>query len=110
MGQLNIVYQFDIEQDLVYKAKGFIQLLDRMKECDRDLVQVVRDAMKDMQGKIADKTNKVIDQYQRQNEWQNEMYQYSMKTAALRYTNMINDMRGQNITLYYDVIVREIKG
>ncbi|KQB94591.1 MULTISPECIES: hypothetical protein [Geobacillus] len=110
MRQLNMLYHFDVEQDLMDKAMRFIQLLHRMQECDRDLVQVVRDAMKDMQGKIADKTNEAIEQYQKRNEWQCEMYQNSMKTAALRYTNMINDMRGQNITLYYDVIVREMKG
>ncbi|WP_027409948.1 hypothetical protein [Anoxybacteroides tepidamans] len=106
MGQLNMFYHFDIEQDLMYKATGFVQLLNRMSEWDGELVQLVHHEMQYGRGQIVDRTNEAIEQYQKMNQSHHELHKNFMNTAALRYTNMINDMRGQYITLYYDVIVR----
>jgi hypothetical protein len=110
MGQLNMLYNFDVEQDFMYKANTFIQQLNRMSELDAELVHLIHHEMKYGRGQIIDKTNEAIEQYQKTNQSYNDMYKNSMNTAALRYTNMINDMRGQNITLYYDVIIPEKKG
>ena len=109
MGQLNIFYHFDVEKDFMYKANTFIQQLNRMSELDAELVHLIHHEMKYDKGQIIDKTNEAIEQYQKRNLLSNDLYKNSMNTVAWRYTNMINDMRGQNITLYYDVIIREKK-
>jgi hypothetical protein len=109
MGQLNMLYNFGLEQDFMYKADTFIQQLDRMSELDLELVYFIRDEMMYGSGQIIDKTNEAIKQYQEKNLSNNYMFRDDMKTAASLYTDMINEMRGQNITLYYDVIIREKK-
>uniref|UniRef100_A0A7U3YD06 Uncharacterized protein n=1 Tax=Geobacillus sp. (strain Y4.1MC1) TaxID=581103 RepID=A0A7U3YD06_GEOS0 len=109
MGQLNMFYHFDVEQDFMYKANTFIQQLNRMSELDAELVHLIHQEMKYGRGQIIDKTNEAVEQYQKRNLLSNDLYKNSMNTAAQRYTNMINDMRGQHITLYYDVIIREKK-
>lgn len=109
MGQLNMFYHFDVEQDFMYKASMFIQQLNRMSELDAELVHLIHHEMKDDRGQIINKTNEAIEQYQKNNQSHSDMYKNSMHTAAWRYTYMINDMREQNITLYYDVVTREKK-
>jgi hypothetical protein len=109
MGQLNMLYNFGLEQDFMYKADTFIQQLDRMSELDLELVYFIRDEMMYGSGQIIDKTNEAIKQYQEKNLSNNYMFRDDMKTAASLYTDMINEMRGQNITLYYDVIIQEKK-
>jgi Tol biopolymer transport system component len=109
MGQLNIFYHFDVEQDFMYKANTFIQQLNRMSELDAELVHFIHQELNDSSGQIIEKTNEAMEQYQKRNLLSNDLYKNSMNTAARHYTNMINDMRGQHITLYYDVIIREKK-
>jgi hypothetical protein len=107
MGQLNMLHNFGVEQDFMYKADTFIQQLERMSELDLELVYFIRDEMIYGRGQIIDKTNEAIEQYQEKNLSNNYLYRDHMKTTASLYTDMINEMRGQNITLYYDIIIRE---
>ncbi|WP_017435735.1 hypothetical protein [Saccharococcus caldoxylosilyticus] len=109
MGQLNMLYNFGLEQDFMYKADTFIQQLNRMSELDEELVHLIHHEMKYGSGQIIDKTNEAIKQYQENNLSINYTFRDDMRYVASLYTDMINEMRGQNITLYYDVIIREKK-
>jgi hypothetical protein len=60
MGQLNMLYHFDVEQDFMYKANTFIQQLNRMSELDAELVHLIHHEMKYGRGQIIDKTNEAI--------------------------------------------------
>jgi hypothetical protein len=109
MGQLNMLYHFGPEQDFTYKADTFIQQLERMSDLDLELLYFVRDQLKDSYGQIIDKTNEAIKQYQENNLSINYTFRDDMRYVASLYTDMINEMRAQDITLYYDVIIREQK-
>jgi hypothetical protein len=109
MGQLNMLYNFGPEQDFTYKADTFIQQLERMSDLDLELLYFVRDQLKDSYGQIIDKTNEAIKQYQENNLSINYTFRDDMRYVASLYTDMINEMRAQDITLYYDVIIREQK-
>ncbi|MED4905420.1 DUF6792 domain-containing protein [Parageobacillus thermoglucosidasius] len=95
------IYHLTAEEDLLYAVSGVRGFAE--------LVHLIHQEMKCGRGQIIDKTNEAVEQYQKRNLLSNDLYKNSMNTAAQRYTNMINDMRGQHITLYYDVIIREKK-
>ncbi|WP_338205252.1 DUF6792 domain-containing protein [Parageobacillus thermoglucosidasius] len=95
------IYHLTAEEDLLYAVSGVRGFAE--------LVHLIHQEMKCGRGQIIDETNEAVEQYQKRNLLSNDLYKNSMNTAAQRYTNMINDMRGQHITLYYDVIIREKK-
>lgn len=65
--------------------------------------------MRNSGGKIVDKIGEAMEQYQKTNQSHSDIYKNSMNSAARKYTNLINEMRGQHITLYYDIVIREQK-
>lgn len=102
MDQRKMTYYFQSNQDLTYKANDFINKVEAMNELGAELVHFIQNETNGNSGKIIEQINKTIEKHQQFSEQLTISYKETMRNAAIHYSDHINDMNTQNITLYYE--------
>src|SRR5690625_5268257 len=97
-------FNFDVEQDLTGKADKFIAYLEDLTELTLELEDYIKNDLKENKGeKIEQISDKISDQSEL-NRLYYDTTHASMKNAAIKYTDYVNDLEFQKLTLYYDVM------
>jgi hypothetical protein len=102
MGQIYKMYEFETDLDLRYKAVEFKNLLDQMAILGVGMTMLIKDELKDSSGKLIEEINHTILENQKKNEAMISEQLSAMDTMALQYSNYINDMNKQYITISYE--------
>lgn len=103
-GQQNLIYNFDSFVDLTDKANSIIAKLDKLESTAMIFNKIVKNELQTNKGKFINNAVKELD---RQTENQINFYNDSkitMRKMATYYTEIVNDMNSQRMTLYYDII------
>src|SRR5690625_5167947 len=100
-----IWFNFDVEQDLTGKADKFIAYLEDLSELTLELEDYINNELQESKGEIIEQISEEIREQSEINRLYYEASDASMKNAAIRYTDYVNDLEFQKLTLYYEVIV-----
>ncbi|MDY0406829.1 hypothetical protein P5G51_017015 [Virgibacillus sp. 179-BFC.A HS] len=103
-GQQKLWHQFEANVDLTYKGDGFVDCFTELEELARKLYQLVEDETENSEGEIIERIDKVIMEQTEFNQIYCHASKTSMKGIAERYTDLVNDMNTQEITLFYNII------
>jgi exonuclease VII large subunit len=106
-GQQTLLYHFDTEVDLTYKADAFTSRLEKLDNMAMNLNQVVKNEFQNSEGKIIKEAIKAMEKQTEENRQYYNASSTTMKNMAARYTDIVNDMNRQKLTLYYDIIEME---
>lgn len=101
---LKTLYHFEKEQDLSYKSNAFVRNLEDLERLAVKLNALVSDETSSSKGKIIKKINQTIEEDMRNCQLYYNASRNSMKNSAKEYTELVNDMRAQHMTLHYEVI------
>lgn len=103
-GSQTIYYQFSNEKNLLDKADPFISKLRRMNGLSTSLYQVVKHELKTSDGKVIEEIYNRIEKHTRSSQLFYEPLDTSMTNMANNYNQLVNDIRFQYVTVYYDII------
>lgn len=106
-GQQTLIYNFETEVDLIYKADAFTSRLEKLDNIAMRLNQIVKDEFQNREGKIIKEAIKAMEKQTEENRLYYNATNATMKNMAVRYTDIVNDMNRQKLTLYYDIIEME---
>ncbi|WP_026679022.1 hypothetical protein [Fictibacillus gelatini] len=109
MEQRNIVHKFEDELDLRYKANRFIKQLNVMEALSMELAKFIQKETDNSEGSIIEAINQEVEYRSMYIKGYSDFYEKGMKEKAQTYTNHINDMNQQELTLYYDEVKTTIK-
>src|SRR5699024_9876911 len=99
-----IHYQFESFKDLTKKANPFIRYLEQLEESSRKLHLLTENELSSNEGLIIDKAEEKIRERTEYQQLYYETCKSSMKNMAAKYTDIVDDMNFQKITLHYDII------
>src|SRR5690625_675876 len=97
-------FNFDVEQDLTGKADKFIAYLEDLTELTLELEDYIKNELQESKGEIIEERNDRIRGKSEINGFYYGASNASMKNAVIKYTDYVNDLEFQKLTLYYDVI------
>src|SRR5699024_1326559 len=103
-GTEKIHYQFESFKDLTKKANPFIRYLEQLEESSRKLHLLTENELSSNEGLIIDKAEEKIRERTEYQQLYYETCKSSMKNMAAKYTDIVDDMNFQKITLHYDII------
>jgi hypothetical protein len=106
-GQQTLIYNFDTEVDLTYKADAFTSRLEKLDDIAMNLNQLVKNELQNSKGKIIKESIKAMEKQTEENRMYYNESKTSMKNMAVRYTDIVNDMNRQQLTLHYNIIKME---
>src|SRR5699024_3129695 len=82
----------------------FIRYLEQLEESSRKLHLLTENELSSNEGLIIDKAEEKIRERTEYQQLYYETCKSSMKNMAAKYTDIVNDMNFQKITLHYDII------
>lgn len=97
-------YQFESVEDLTDKANTFIRYIEELEECSRKLHLLTKNELSSNEGLIIDKVEEKIQERTEYHPLYYDASKTNMKNMADKYTNIVNDMNSQKITLHYDIL------
>ncbi|GEM_PF-2214583 len=106
--QMTISYGFDTYKDLTYKANVFVQKIDKLENLGEELVAFIKDEVSKGEGEITEAIMETAIQHEEQNKIYHDSHKIVMRNMAKYYTDFINDINRQKISIYYQVIERNI--
>ncbi|SDZ64218.1 hypothetical protein SAMN05421736_12417 [Evansella caseinilytica] len=106
MKQLKVTTQFLKHEDLTGKADPFIQRLDRMDEHHKELHTFIEKEFRYSEGKIITQAIAAIEQRLSQQKQASSGTKNAMETLAEQYSQHVNTVSFQEVTVYYEEIER----
>lgn len=95
-GQQTLTYHFEKEVDLTYKADSFTSRLEQLNELTTSLEQIIKNELQNSEGKIIKEAIKVMEKQTEENRMYYEASHATMKSLAIRYNDIVNDMNRQS--------------
>lgn len=102
--QHTMFYHFDIYRDLTYKEQLLKSKIELMEDLGQELLSFIQSETINYKGDIVDAINASIKKQEEINALYHEAFRTSMKEQAIRYTEHINDMNCQRLTLFYEIV------
>lgn len=99
-----VSYQFLSEEDLTHKADPFVNKIRRLANLSSVLQQVVTHEFKDSAGKVIDEICNRIEKHALSSQAYYESLESSMANMANYYNQLIDEIKSQEVTLYYEEI------
>jgi|SRR5690625_630295 len=103
-GQQTLIYNFETEIDLTYKADAFTSRLEKLDDIAMNLNQLVKNELQNSEGRIIKEAIKAMEKQTEENRIYYNEYSTSMKNMAARYTDIVNDMNRQKLTLTFNIL------
>ena len=103
-GQQTLIYNFETEIDLTYKADAFTSRLEKLDDIAMNLNQLVKNELQNSEGKIIKEAIKAMEKQTEENRMYYNESNTSMKNMAARYTDIVNDMNRQKLTLTFNIL------
>ncbi len=100
-----MLHQFFKYEDLSYKANSFITTIQELRQLGGELQGFIQQETSEQTGEIIEAINESIQTQEKMNHTLHDAYETIMKNMASDYSQHIHDINGQNITLYYEVII-----
>jgi len=104
--QMTISYGFDTYKDLTHKSQVFVQKIEQLENLGDELVAFIKEETSKGDGEIMDAIMETVVKHEEHNKLYHGAYKTVMRNMANYYSDLINDMYRQDITLYYQVIER----
>ncbi|MEH7355309.1 hypothetical protein V7150_17265 [Neobacillus drentensis] len=104
MGQINRTYRFRPYEDLKNKSALFKHQFEEMGRLGYEMVMSIEKELASSLGRIVDESLKALLQNHKENESIINRYISQMDLVADRYSQNINDMKEQSITIYYEEV------
>ncbi|SRR5690606_5967046 len=105
--QHTMFYHFDIYRDLTYKEQLLKSKIELMEDLGQELLNFIKSETMNYKGDFVHAIDASIEKQEEINALYHEAFRTSMKEQAIRYSEHINDMNGQRLTLYYEVVPME---
>lgn len=102
-----MLHHFFKYEDLSYKANSFITTIQELRQLGGELQNFIQQETTEQTGEIIETINESIQIQEKMNHTLHDAYETIMKNMASDYSYHILDMNGQDITLYYEIIINK---
>ncbi|APH05007.1 hypothetical protein [Bacillus weihaiensis] len=104
MGSYTLKHNFADSKELSYKATELKKSLDEIRDLGTDFATFMKKEMENENGELVNAINQeIIDQHRNHNLILDHC-EDTITSLTNNYTNYVNDMRKQDVTLYYKFI------
>ncbi|MDL4840542.1 hypothetical protein [Aquibacillus rhizosphaerae] len=102
MSRMRMVYNFAKSVNLDNNRYTFYNQTDKLRRLNTDIVSYIKNELEHSDGDIVDSIKKEIIDHQQQSNIKIDHLEDDIDKMSRDYTDHVNDMRKQNITVYYD--------